>query len=73
MIVKAYHKRYKRQLSEEFSQIQDQIVELDNDINATRNSLRVLDTTPGISQEQLELSHSRTLEYLNSMVTRKSG
>jgi len=69
----AYHKRYKSQISDQYSLTKDQIIELDNDINATRNSLRVLDTTPGISQEQLELSHSRTLEYLNSMVTSKTN
>lgn len=69
----AYHIRYKNQISEEYTEKQNQIIELDNDINATRNSLRVLDTTPGISQLQLELSHSRTLDSLNSMMTRKSN
>lgn len=64
------YNKYKNILSNNLAITQENLAVLDSDINQTREVLRNIDTMPGISQEQLELTHSRMLEYLQNEESR---
>jgi uncharacterized protein involved in exopolysaccharide biosynthesis len=53
-------------LSERMNSTKMALDVLDADINHTREILRNIDGFTGVTQEQLELSHSRILEYLRA-------
>jgi len=66
------YNKYKFHLTERLAVVEENLRVLEGDLNKTREVLRNLDSLPGISQEQLELSHSRTLEYLRNEETIRS-
>jgi len=58
------YNKYQNHLSAQMVINQKNLAVIEGDINQTREVLRNLDKLPGTSQEQMELSHSRTLDYL---------
>ena len=67
------YSKYNKSLSDKLAIAQGNLDVLDKDINQTREVLRNIDKLPGITQEQLELSHSRTLENLQNAESRRAG
>lgn len=67
------YNKYQDHLSAKMAIIQENLAVVERQINQTSEVLRNIDTLPGISQEQLELSHSRTLEYLQNEESRHSS
>ncbi len=67
------YNKYNASLSDNLAITKENLAVLDKDINQTRYVLRNIDKIPGITQEQLELSHSRTLENLQNAETRRAG
>jgi capsular polysaccharide biosynthesis protein len=67
------YNKYRGHLSERLVVDQQTLAALDNEINLTRETQRELEKLPGVSQETLELRYSRTLEYLNSMESRRAS
>lgn len=67
------YNKYNKSLSDRMVITQENLDTINKDINQTRDVLRNIDKIPGITQEQLELSHSRTLENLQNAESRRAG
>jgi uncharacterized protein involved in exopolysaccharide biosynthesis len=67
------YSKYNKSLSDKLAITQRNLDVLDRDINQTREVLRNIGKLPGITQEQLELSHSRTLENLQNAESRRAS
>jgi uncharacterized protein involved in exopolysaccharide biosynthesis len=65
--------KYNKFISEKIELTQKNIEAIDKDISLTREVLRNIDQLPGITQEQLELSHSRTLESLQNAESKRAA
>lgn len=65
--------KYNKSLSDKLAITQGNLDVLDKDINQTRDVLRNIDKMPGITQEELELSHSRTLENLQNAESKRAS
>ena len=52
---------------------QKNLAEVDQMVNQTGETLRKVDELPGTTQEQIELSHSRTLQYLQNEESRRAS
>jgi capsular polysaccharide biosynthesis protein len=68
-----HYNKYRNHLSAKLAITQENLAVVEREINQTSEVLRNIDMLPGISQEQLELSHSRTLEYLQNEESRHSS
>jgi uncharacterized protein involved in exopolysaccharide biosynthesis len=69
----ASYNKYKNSLTEKLTVTQKSLTALDDDISITREVLKNIDALSGITQEQLELSHSRTMEYLQNEEARRAS
>ena len=66
--------KYNKLLSDKMVITEENLDVLDKDINQTRTVLRNIDKLPGTTtQEQLELSHSRTLENLQNAESKRAS
>ena len=67
------YSKYNKSLSDKLAITQGDLDVLDKDLNQTREVLRNIDKIPDVTQDQLELSHSRTLESLQNAESRRAS